>query len=273
VERQIRAGGNGDLEATSHDWTQNHKEWALASLEKLRQPEFCGGCHQQFVPGTGLVAIGTLDEYHQGPYAGRMLCVDCHMPKDGHGLADHRAAGGNFYLGQKYGDATLQMEQQQHLASVLTVTPARVAGGVLVTLRNTGAAHAFPTGVTDIRQPWVEVQAKDASGKMVARWGGPGADGLVPQDAPRLGIDIAADDGTLLLRHELSAATRIPFDVRVPPGEAQALFVPLDPAPPAGATLDAVVMYGVLRASYWRAAVGDPGATAPAMEIARVAVP
>ena len=58
VDREIRAGGNGDLQATTHDdWTSDHKARALASLETLRQPQFCGGCHQQFVPGTGLVAI------------------------------------------------------------------------------------------------------------------------------------------------------------------------------------------------------------------------
>ena len=71
---------NGDLAAVSYDWTVDHKERALASLEQLRQPEFCGGCHQQFVPGTGLIAIGTLDEYHASSYAGQRKCVDCHMP-------------------------------------------------------------------------------------------------------------------------------------------------------------------------------------------------
>jgi hypothetical protein len=106
VDRQIRAGGNGDLEATPHDWSQDHKAWALASLEKLRQPEFCGGCHMQFVPGTGLVAIGTLDEYHASTYAPATRCVDCHMRKS-NGVADHRFPGGNVYMGQLFGDDTL----------------------------------------------------------------------------------------------------------------------------------------------------------------------
>ena len=45
---------------------------------------------------------------------------------------------------------------------------------------NTGAGHAFPTGVTDIREPWVEVQALDASQNVLATYGGPDATGLVP---------------------------------------------------------------------------------------------
>jgi hypothetical protein len=75
----------------------------------------------------------------------------------------------------------------------------------------------------------------------------------------------------VLLRHELTEATRIPFDVRVPPGEAQALFVAV-PAQPTGTTLEAVVIFGVVRATYYRFAVDDAGATAPTIEMARTAV-
>jgi hypothetical protein len=75
----------------------------------------------------------------------------------------------------------------------------------------------------------------------------------------------------LLLRHELTQATRVPFDVRVPPGEAQALFVPV-PTQPKGTTLDAVVIFGVVRATYYRFAVGDPDATAPTIEMSRTPV-
>jgi DNA-binding beta-propeller fold protein YncE len=270
VTQPLQAGGNGDLEATPHDWSTDHKAWALASLEKLRQPTFCAGCHEQFVPGTGLTEISTIAEYEAGPYAGKTLCVDCHMPKSG-SVADHRAPGGNVYLGQRFGDATLVQEQTTHLKSVLAVDAERVAGGVLVTLRNVGAGHGFPTGVTDIKQPWVQLEAKDEAGNVVATYGGLDATGVLPLSAARLGIDLAQADGTLLLHHELTEATRIPFDVRVPSGEAQALFVPL-PADPGGVTLDAVVTYGVVRATYYRAAVADPGAVAPTIEIARTTV-
>jgi DNA-binding beta-propeller fold protein YncE len=269
VEEPIGAGGNGDLRAASHDWTVDHKAWALASLEKLRQPSFCGGCHQQFVPGTGLVAIGTRSEYEAGPFAGQTLCVDCHMPKK-NGVADHRAAGGNVYMGQAIGDATLLAEQMAHVRGVLSVDAQQVSGGVLVTLRNVGAGHDFPTGVTDIRQPWVQIDARDGQGHVVASFGGLEG-GLLPDGAARLGIDIAQADGTRLLEHQLSLATRIPFDVRVPSGEAQALYVAV-PAPPAGTTLEAVVNFGVVRATYFRAASSDPNATMPSIELARVPV-
>jgi predicted CXXCH cytochrome family protein len=272
VELPLAAGGNGDLVAAQHDWSSDHKAWGLASLEKLRQPTFCGGCHEQFVPGTGLLGISTVAEYEASPYAGKILCVDCHMPKT-NGVADHRAAGGNVYMGQTYGDTTLVSEQTAHLKNVLAVDAQRVEGGVLVTLTNVGAGHNFPTGVTDVRQPWLQIEATQPDGSAVAGspFGGPGADGVVPQDGARLGIDIARADGTLLLRHELSQTARIPYDVRVPPGEAQSLFVPV-PALPAGTTLQAVVTFGVVRATYYHAAVGDPNAQPPTIEIARANV-
>jgi predicted CXXCH cytochrome family protein len=269
VEQPLQSGGNGGLQSAPHDWSSDHKAWAQASLEKLRQPTFCEGCHQQFVPGTGLTAIDTISEYNAGPYAGQTLCVDCHMPKID-GVADHHAAGGNVYMGQLFGDATLVQEQTAHLNNVLAVSAVTVAGGVVVTLRNVGAAHDFPTGVTDIRQPWVQIEVNGGDGGVTATYGGLADDGTLPPGAARLGIDIAKADGTLLLKHELTEATRVPFDLRVPSGEAQAVFIPTPVLTPGSA--DAVVVYGVVRGTYYRAAVGDAGATAPTIEMARAAV-
>ncbi len=276
VDRQIRAGGNGDLQASAHDWTTDHKAWALASLDKLREPEFCGGCHQQFVPGTGLIAIGTLDEYHASPYVGASRCVDCHMPKSSGGLADHHFPGGNIYVSTHFGDSALQQDQMTLLGTALSLDAQAVAGGVLVTVHNRAIGHGFPTGVTDLREAWVELQpsAADGASAAIATIGGPGPDGVLAPNAARLGIDIASADGTILYGHELSEATRVPFDVRVPAGEAQSLFVPFPQGFPVGTVpLDAVLFFRNLRTTFYRAASGDANGTAPAVEVARTSVP
>ncbi|HEX8793771.1 MAG TPA: multiheme c-type cytochrome [Polyangiaceae bacterium] len=278
VTREIRAGGNGDLQATTHDWTQDHAAWAKASLATLTQPEFCGGCHSQFVPGSGLMAIGTLSEYHASPYAPSTRCVDCHMPQMGQsGVFDHRFPGGNVYLSKTFDqpDADLTAAQLQNLTHVVTLAAQRIEGGVLVTIANGGAGHSFPTGVTDIREPWVEVQALDANGNMVGEYGGPGPSAAaLPPGAARLGTDIAQADGGILLQHELSAATRIPYDVRVPSGASQTLFVTLPAAlPPTAAQLDAVLYYRNVRTTYFRDATGKDAGAAPTTEMARVKVP
>jgi hypothetical protein len=281
-----QAGGNADLQATTHDWTQDHKERASASLDLLRRPEFCGGCHSQFVPGTGFIGIGTLTEYQASLYAPATRCVDCHMkPVPGDGgvpVYDHHFQGGNIFMGQLVQqsqlpgqhDTALVEGQTYNLSHVVQLEAHQVGGGVLVTARNGGAGHWFPTGVTDIREPWVELQPKDASGNVLAHLGGPSTPAdLLPPGAARLGIDIAAADGTPLLLHQISVCTRVPFDVRVPSGEDQTFFIPIDGPLPAGtASIDAVLEYRNVRTTYYRAATGDDAGAAPQTEMARVQV-
>ncbi len=282
TERMIRAGGNADSESRGYDWTTAHKERASAGLETLRKPEFCGGCHQQFVPSGGIAAITTLDEWQRSPYAGSagtpaQRCVDCHAPRTpgtsanvNMPIADHAMLGGNVWLATKFGDADFIARTKSKLASAVSLTASRGNGVVLVTVANLGAGHGFPTGVTDIREPWVEVEAVDAQGNPLARYGGPAPDGLIPLGAARFGLDVAKADGTLLLRHELSETTRIPFDRRIPAQGISAVAIPVPASLPAGTTkLDAVLKYRNVRTPYFRAATGDPSAAAPDVEVAR----
>ncbi len=284
TERLIRAGGNADSEVRGYDWTVNHKARASAGLETLRQPEFCGGCHQQFVPSAGIAAITTLDEWQHSAYAGSpggappQRCVDCHAARTpgmtanvNMPIADHAMIGGNVWLATKFGDADFIARTKKKLASAVSLVASRGNGVVVVTVENLGAGHGFPTGVTDIREPWVEIEAKDAQGNVLARYGGVGADGLLPSTAARFGIDIAKPDGTLLLQHELSDTTRIPFDRRVPAQGIVAVLITVPTTLPSGtAQLDAVLKYRNLRTPYFRAATGDPTGAAPDVEVARV---
>jgi hypothetical protein len=274
TSRLINAGGNADLEQQAHDWTKDHKDWGIKSLERLRKPEFCGGCHQQFAPATGITAINTLGEFQRGPFAaGGTSCVDCHMPKDAKGVADHRIVGGNVYMGMKFGDATLVADQKTKLRSVITLRATRAGGGVFVAIKNRGAGHSFPTGVSDVREPWIEIQAVDAQGNVIARYGGADASGAIPFTANRLGMDIAKEDGTILLLHELSKTTRVPFELRVAPGATETMLVGAPTALPAGAArFEAVLYYRNVRTAFFRAAVGDVNAVPPQTELARTVV-
>src|SRR5262249_31680555 len=157
--------------------------------------------------------IGTLGEYQASAYPAAdpaIRCIDCHMPTS-NGVADHRFPGGNVYLASHYQQAALIAEQKQNLARAVSLDARRVPGGVLVSVRTTGVGHSFPTGVTDLREAWVELDAPQGS----LRIGGPSQDGQLPPGVARLGTDIAAADGGVLYRHELSLATHVVFDVRV----------------------------------------------------------
>lgn len=302
--RTIRAGGNEDLQVVTNDWTVDHAARAAASLPLLRDPRFCGTCHEQFVPGVGLLAIGTLAEYQAGPYSGSTdvplvnpiiddggaalpipfvddaggtyvaRCVDCHVPVY-QGVADHSMVGGNVYLASEVtNDSTMAANEVANLQSTLTLAATRAGDVVYVTITNRGAGHSFPTGVTDIREPWVELQAVNANKNVVAVYGGPAPDGTIPLDNARLGIDIAGADGGLLLEHELSKAVGIPFNRVVPPhGSVQVILGAPSSLPPPAVELDAVIEYRNVRTTYLRLATDSGTATAPTTELARVAVP
>jgi DNA-binding beta-propeller fold protein YncE len=302
--RTIRAGGNEDLQVATNDWTVDHAARAAASLPLLRDPRFCGTCHEQFVPGDGMRAIGTLAEYQASVYAGSTdvqvanpiiddggaappvaviedgggsfvaRCVDCHAPVY-QGVADHSMVGGNVYLATEVtNDSTMAANEVANLQSALTLAASRVGDVVYLTITNRGAGHSFPTGVTDIREPWVELQAVDASKNVVAVYGGPAPDGTIPLDDVRLGIDIAGEDGGLLLEHQLSKAVGIPFNRVVPPhGSVQVTLAAPTSLPAPAVELDAVVEYRNVRTTYLRLATDSGTATAPTTELARVAVP
>jgi DNA-binding beta-propeller fold protein YncE len=291
VDRLIRAGGNSDLETAAYDWTQAHLQRAGAQLAYLKTPDFCAGCHQQFVPGTGILGIDTLGEWQSSPFAsaagalpvpggdGSTLlpsaspgksCVDCHMPDVGGGLHDHSAPGGNVYVAQQFGEMDFGTTVAGKLASAIQLQAYYKNSKAHVTVMNVGAGHAFPTGVTDIREPWVELQALDSNKNVIARYGGPDSSGLVPLDAARFGMDIAQADGTILYHHELTSATRIPFARVVPAQGAVVVEVPVPTQlPGAFVEIDAVLYYRNVRTPYYRAATGDMTGHAPDVEVAR----
>jgi hypothetical protein len=278
VTRPIRAGGNADLEVMSQDWTHAHAAGAGAALVTLRTADFCAGCHEQFVPGNGLGSILTYNEWNAGPFANGGApapCVTCHMPSVGNGVTDHSFPGGNVYLATLNQDTALAKKSQANLSLVAALSFVKNAdGSFTVTVKNRGSGHAFPTGVTDIVEAWVELQAVSQNGDVLAKYGGVDPmTGVLPSTAARLGSDLGGADGGLLTRHELSQALSIPFDLRVPPGGSVDLTVAAPPAqlPSGTSELDAVLLYHNVRTTFYQQAV-DAGTngTVPALEMARV---
>ncbi len=273
VTRLLRAGGNGDMEAVSHDWTTDHIQRAADSLAYLKTVDFCAVCHQQFVPGNGISGIATLTEWKASPFAPGTSCVDCHVTEVSPGVHDHSMPGGNVYVAQQFGETAFAQTVAAKLASAVTLQAFAALDGVHAVVLNTGAGHAFPTGVTDIREPWVEVHAIDTQGKVIQSYGSPDTTGLLPLATARFGMDIAGADGGLLYRHELTEATSIPFQRVVPAGQSVEVVIPTPTSLPAGAMgYEAVLYYHNVRTPYYRDATGDAGSSAPAVEVARVGV-
>lgn len=147
--------------------------------------EFCGNCHDVRHPQNGLGLESTYSEWKAGPYAAQgIVCQDCHMTpgpgvtkpnpgRAGAGCPDREHiylmtfAGGNVGLGD-----SARAEERLKAAAELTIdAPEIAAAGVDVdlstTITNVGAGHYLPTGLTDVRRMWLEVEGRTASGDIV----------------------------------------------------------------------------------------------------------
>ena len=146
--------------------------------------EFCGNCHNVDHPGNGMHLEATYTEWKEGPYAADgIVCQDCHMtpgpgvtkpnPGKAAGMGPDREhiytmtfVGGNVGLG----NAELAEERLKAAAELELEVPEIVASGevsVTTTITNVGAGHYLPTGLTEVRQMWLEVTAVDAAGNEV----------------------------------------------------------------------------------------------------------
>ncbi len=146
-----------------------------------RTAEFCGSCHNVNHPVNGLALEATYTEWLNSPQAEQgITCQDCHMseapgvigPTPGR-VAEmapereevHRMTFWGAHVERGNAEAAVQMLRA---AATLTVevpdvlTDGSVEGVVQVT--NSGAGHYLPTGLTDVRQMWLEVLAVDEAG-------------------------------------------------------------------------------------------------------------
>ncbi|MHB1017956.1 MAG: multiheme c-type cytochrome [Coriobacteriia bacterium] len=157
-----------------------------AYSEFHKTAEFCGNCHDVNHPGNGIPLEATYTEWKNGPYSAEgIVCQDCHMtpgagvikPREGKSAAggptrDHvymmTFAGANVGLG----DAVRAEERLQSAARLDLDLPEIAEGGnvaVTTTITNVGAGHYLPTGLTDVRQMWLEVTATDSEGTELLR--------------------------------------------------------------------------------------------------------
>jgi hypothetical protein len=179
TSQQVTA--DGVYRAQFDDAVSPYHETAYSAFHETA--EFCGACHNVDHPANGLHLEATYTEWKNGPYAKEgIVCQDCHMtpgpgptkPNPGSAAAggpqrDHiyimTFAGGNVGLG----DAALAEERLKAAAEIEVVAPDVVAPGekaeAEVTITNVGAGHYLPTGLTEVRQMWLEVTATEPDGE------------------------------------------------------------------------------------------------------------
>ena len=123
----------------------------------LTSPDLCGTCHE--VTGPGLLFEDTLGEYLSSPSAEAGLgCVDCHAPlvPDRPSTPDTPARASHDHRFVGVAERLLGVDDLLPDALALIVT------GTGVTVTNLAGGHSVPTGVSWLRDVWVDVDGRSA---------------------------------------------------------------------------------------------------------------
>lgn len=185
--------------------------------------EFCGACHNVDHPTNGTHLEATYSEWSESPYAAEgIVCQDCHMtpgagvtkPNPGKAASmgpdrEHiytmTFAGGNVGLGDAaLAEANLKAAAELELEAPEIVESGEVA--ITTTVTNVGAGHYLPTGLTEVRQMWLEVIATDDTGAELLN------------ERRDFGTVLKAADGSYPA--EMWDAVGIQSDDRIPPKES-----------------------------------------------------
>ena len=191
------------------------------------QADLCAGCHQVYHYEAHFPLEATYLEWKHGPYAQRnILCQDCHMVdiemfkrtaddfiKPDRSVYRHYFNGANYLLyhlaegaAKKAGDekqAAIIKEKYEmavkrlQSAADIEITPIYQSGRLTelkVRVKNVRAGHNLPTSLTNIRQMWLEITARDEKGDIVMTSGAIDAQGQLPANTRLLNSDGMGND-------------------------------------------------------------------------------
>jgi hypothetical protein len=186
------------------------------------QADLCASCHQVYHYEDHFPLESTYLEWKHGAYAQKeILCQDCHMVDFAAFLnaADnfskpqrleyrHNFNGANYLLSylasgaaKKAGDdkkaSIMQKEYEMAIkrlqaAADMDISPIYRNGKlaeIRVRVKNVRAGHNLPTSLTNVRQMWLEITAKDDEGKVLASSGSLDAQGHLVDDTRMFNSD------------------------------------------------------------------------------------
>ncbi len=189
--------------------------------------DLCASCHQVYHYDNHFPIEATYLEWKHGPYAQKgILCQDCHMvdietfmrsstnfKKPERTEYRHFFSGANYLLlylaeaaARKTGDEALAASVHKKYemavarlkaAAELEIFPVYrngVLSEIKVRVKNVRAGHNLPTSLTNVREMWLEVTAKDASGAVVMTSGGLDKPGTLLPDTRLFNSDGMGDD-------------------------------------------------------------------------------
>jgi hypothetical protein len=177
--------------------------------------EYCASCHTVIHPVNGLMIENTYQEWKESIYAERGIqCQHCHMNsvEDAVRVAEtlqpvvrigqsatkgpDREIHPHYFVGANVDanrlthgplHAKMAVARLKSAARIEVVGPKQFTPGqelrIEVSVHNVAAGHNIPTGATELRQMWVDLQVLDASGRTLFRTGKLDEHGELPSDA------------------------------------------------------------------------------------------
>ena len=191
------------------------------------QADLCASCHQVYHYDAHFPIESTYLEWKHGPYAQKnILCQDCHMVdiqvfkrsadefrKPDRKEYRHYFSGANYLLTYLVAGAAKKAGNQEQVTTLmnqyemaverlksvgdLEISPVYREGKlteVKVRVKNIRAGHNLPTSLTNVRQMWLEITAKDENGKTVISSGEIKPDGTLPDTARIFNSDGMGDN-------------------------------------------------------------------------------
>ena len=191
------------------------------------QADLCASCHQVYHYENHFPLEATYLEWKHGPYAQKtILCQDCHMVdtatfkrtadefrkperkeyrhyfNGANYLLHYLAAGAATKAGDKEQAAALMKQYEMAVerlksAAEVEIEPVYRDGKlaeVRVRVKNVRAGHNLPTSLTNVRQMWLELTAKDEQGKVLLTSGGLDDKGDLATDTRHFSSDGMGED-------------------------------------------------------------------------------
>mmetsp|Transcript_3439 Transcript_3439/g.2040 ORF Transcript_3439/g.2040 Transcript_3439/m.2040 type:complete len:453 (-) Transcript_3439:3625-4983(-) len=209
--------------------------------------EICGTCHnvKHVVFKTNLET--TYEEWKNGPYNSldqkkRITCQGCHMyqrpgipatgsterPENPGTASDdgpvrnhiftHYFVGANSFVPGQFDDQIKRKMAEDRLKNSATISldyKQITKGKLIIKIKNTGAGHYLPTGLTDIRQMWLEILIKDENKRVIYSSGKLDKDNYIPSGTIIFNTVFGDGKGNPVIN--IAKAREILKDKRIPP--------------------------------------------------------
>ncbi len=268
--------------------------------------DFCGLCHNVSHAANKLPIEQTFNEWKNSPYntgnpATTVNCQDCHMRQrpgipstgktarpDNPGQAcndgpsrkhiwTHYFVGANAVVTKLLGSelhSTMAVERLQNAADLEIIKDIAYRKNQLSNIKvkviNSGAGHYLPTGLTEVRQMWLDVKVTDAKGNILLRSGQLDVKGDIDANAVVFHTKLGNEKGDAVIN--VAQADRILYDHRIPPKgyhiERYAFYIPAGAESPL--SVEVKLRYRSISPPLSQVLLGDSAPVIPVIEMVRV---